>query len=160
MAAGGRTEPLANPTRRASEVPAMQRLTLPVAAAALLLAATASVAIGAKPSNGCPPETSGYFLVDRDRWWDETVAGFEAEGIPVYEADGTTFTAEFNAFAADFGLVDGAGLEAFVRGAQWDAFDHNQNGLTCMKPRHSSPGVGNPAYFFNGVDDQSASHGD
>lgn len=138
----------------------MRRMLLQAAAAALLLTATASVAVAVKPSNGCPPETSGYFLVDRDGWWEVTVAGFEAEGIPVYEADGVTFTAAFNAFAADFGLVDGAGLEAFVRGPQWDAFDHNKNGFTCMKARPTTPGVGNPAYFFNGVDDQSASHRD
>ena len=135
----------------------MRRLVLSAVAAALLIAATATAALAVKPSNGCPSETSGFFLVDRDLWWDVTVAGFEAEDIPVYEADGTTFTAEFNAFAADFGLVDGAGLEAFIRGEQWDAFDHNQNGFTCMKARPTTPGVGNPAYFFNGVDDQSAS---
>lgn len=154
----GRIEPLANPTRR-YEVLAMRRLVVSAVAAALLLSASATAAFGVKPSNGCPSEASGFFLVDRDLWWDVTVEGFEAEGIPVYEADGTTFTAAFNAFAANFGLVDGAGLEAFVRGAQWDAFDHNGNGFTCMKRRPTTPGVGNPAYVFNGVDDQSASHG-
>ena len=138
----------------------MRRLILSAAAAALLLAATASVGLGVKPSNGCPSETSGFFLVDRDGWWEVTVAGFETEGIPVYEPGTATFTAAFNAFAADFGFGDGAGLEAFVRGPQWDAFDHNQNGLTCMKARPTTPGVGNPAYFFNGIDDQSASHRD
>jgi hypothetical protein len=139
----------------------MRRLVPSLLAATILLALSAGVAIGAKPSNGCAATTSGYFLVDRDGWWEETVLGFEAEGIPVYEPGGTTFTEEFDAFAAAFGLVNGAGLEAFVRGAQWDAFDHNQNGFTCMKPRHTSSGVGNPAYFFNGVDDRSASpHGD
>lgn len=138
----------------------MRRLILPAAAAGLLLAATTSVALGVKPSNGCPSETSGFFLVDRDLWWDVTVAGFETEGIHVYEADGMTFTAAFDAFARAFGLDDGAALEAYVRGAQWDAFDHNQNGFTCMKARPTTPGVGNPAYVFNGVDDQSASHRD
>ena len=136
----------------------MRRMLLSVVAATLLLAAITTVALGAKPSNGCPSDASGYFRVDRDGWWNETVAGFELAGIPVYEADGTTFTAEFDAFAAAFGLVDGAGLEAFVRGPQWDTFDKNQNDFTCMKPRPVTPG--NPGYLFNGIDDQSASpHG-
>jgi hypothetical protein len=132
----------------------MRRIALSLLAAATLIVLSAPAVLGAKPANTCAAEASGYFLVDRDLWWDVTVAGFEAEGIPVYEADGTTFTAEFNAFAADFGLIDGAGLEAFVRGPQWDAFDHNANGLTCMKRRPNTPG--NPAYLFNGVDDQAS----
>jgi hypothetical protein len=39
--------------------------------------------------------------------------------------------------------------------AQWQAIDHNGNDLVCMKRRPITPG--NPAYFFNGVDDQSSS---
>ncbi len=135
----------------------MRRLLRSLLAATILLALTATTVIGAKPSTGCASASSGFFLVDRDGWWAETVDGFEAEGIPVYEADGVTFTAEFDAWAAGFGLADGAALEAYVRGPQWDAFDHNQNGFTCMKRRPTTPGVGNPAYIFNGVDDQSAS---
>lgn len=135
----------------------MRRLLLSGLSAGLFLLVTASGALAVKPNGGCPAEPSGYFLVDRDLWWEHTVAGFEAEGIEVYEDDGVTFTAEFDQFAADFGLVDGAGLEDFVRNAQWEAFDHDGDGWTCMKARHPSSGKGNPAYFFNGIDDRSAS---
>jgi hypothetical protein len=86
--------------------------------------------------------------------WDITVAGFEAEGIDVYEADGTTFTAEFDQFAADFGFGDGAGLEEFVRVEQWAGIDHNDNGLVCMKRRPIT--TGNPAFYFTGADDQAS----
>src|SRR5918996_949203 len=72
-----------------------------------------------------------------------------AAGIDVYEADGVTFTAQFNQFAADAGFGDGAGLEEFVRVEQWAGIDHNDNDLVCMKRRPITPG--NPAYFFNGV---------
>jgi hypothetical protein len=153
MAAGGRTEPLAKPARAEREVPLMRRVTVSTLAAALLLALSATVAVAAKPIHTCPAAASGYFLVDADGWWANTVEGFEAAGIPVYEDDGT-FTAEFDAFGAAFGLGDGAGLEAFVRGAQWDAFNKNDTELVCMKRRPVTPG--NPPYLFNGVDDQAA----
>lgn len=122
-------------------------------AAGLLLAVAAPVG-AAKPAEACAAAPSGYFLTDRDEWWDITVDGFEAEGIDVYEADGVTFTAEFDAFAAEVGFGDGAGLEFFVRVTQWAGIDHNENDLVCMKRRPITPG--NPAYFFNGVDDQSS----
>ena len=131
----------------------MRRMAVSTFAAALLLVLSATVAVAAKPSHTCPAAASGYLLVDADGWWENTVEGFEAAGIPVYEDDGT-FTAEFDAFGAAFGLGDGAGLEAFVRGAQWDAFNKNDTELVCMKPRPVTPG--NPPYFFNGVDDQSS----
>lgn len=136
------------------------RRVLPALAAGLTLSLVlGSVALGVKPSTGCAAAPSGYFLVDRDEWWDITVEGFEAEGIVVYEDDGITFTEEFNQFAADVGFGDGAGLEEFVRVEQWAGIDHNENDLVCMKRRPITPG--NPAYFFNGVDDQSASkHGE
>ena len=133
----------------------MRRLLLALAAATLLTASAAPVAFAGKPANTCPAAASGYFVVDRDEWWDITVDGFEAEGITVYEADGVTFTDEFNDFAAAFGLGDGAGLEEFVRFEQWAAIDLNDNDLVCMKRRPITPG--NPAYFFNGVDDQASS---
>ena len=137
----------------------MRRLLLSTLAAMFLLIGTSAIALGVKPTNSCPSSTSGYFLVDVDGWWDVSVAGFEAEGIPVYEADGVTYTDEFNAFAVGFGLADGAELEAFVRGPQWEGIDRNANGLGCMKARPTTPGNGNPAYFFNGTDDASASKG-
>ena len=137
----------------------MQRLLRATLASILLVALAVPVALAGKPSNTCGAEASGYFLVDRDIWWDITVEGFEAEGIDVYEADGETFTAEFDQFAADVGFGDGAGLEEFVRVEQWAGIDHNDNGLVCMKRRPITPG--NPAFFFNGVDDEASSpHGD
>jgi hypothetical protein len=133
----------------------MQRLLRALLATALLIVLAVPVALAGKPSNTCGAEASGYFLVDRDIWWDLTVAGFEAEGIDVYEADGTTFTVEFDQFAADLGFADGAGLEEFVRFDQWAGIDHNANDLVCMKRRPITPG--NPAFFFNGVDDEASS---
>jgi hypothetical protein len=133
----------------------MRRLFPALAAALLLSIGVSATALAVKPSTGCGAAPSGYFLVDRDEWWAITVDGFVAAGIDVYEADGVTFTAEFNQFAADVGFGDGAGLEEFVRVEQWAGIDHNDNDLVCMKRRPITPG--NPAYFFNGVDDQSAS---
>ena len=154
MAAGGRTEPLANPARAEREVPLMRRVTVSIFAAALLLVLSATVAVAAKPTHTCPAAPSGYFLVNSDGWWETTVEGFEVAGIQVYEGDGVTFTAAFNEFSAAFGLVDGAGLEAFVRGPQWDAFNKNETAFVCMKWRPVTPG--NPGYLFNGVDDQAS----
>ena len=133
----------------------MRRVLLVLCAALLLAAAAGPVAAAGKPAQTCPAAQSGYFLVDADEWWDITVAGFVAEGITVYESDGMTFTEEFDEFAAAVGFGDGAGLEAFVRVEQWAGIDHNDNGLVCMKRRPVTPG--NPAYFFNGVDDQASS---
>ena len=135
----------------------MRRLVLSMLAAALLICGSSAAALAAKPLHSCPSAPSGYFLVTIDQWWDETVDGFEAEGIPVYEADGVTYTEEFDEFAVGFGLADGAALEAFVRGPQWEGIDRDGNTLACMKARPTTPGNGNPAYFFNGTDDSSAS---
>ena len=132
----------------------MRRVIVALVIALILIAAVAPVATAAKPSNTCPAESSGWFLVDRDEWWAVTVEGFEAAGIPVYEADGVTFTQAFNDFAVAFGLADGAALEAFVRGEQWDSFDHNQNGLACMKVLPDTRG--HPSWAFGGVDDQAS----
>ena len=132
----------------------MRRISLGLAMALLLATAVGPVAAAGKPAQTCGAAASGYFVVDVDEWWDITVAGFEAEGIPVYES-GTTYTDAFDEFAAAAGFGDGAGLEAFVRVEQWDAIDKNDNGLVCMKRRPITPG--NPAYFFNGVDDQASS---
>lgn len=133
----------------------MRRVTLAFAVAIMLATAVVPVAAAGKPAQTCGAAASGYFIVDRDEWWDITVAGFEGEGIPVYESDGVTYTAAFDEFAAGAGFGDGAGLEQFVRVEQWAEIDHNDNGLACMKSRPHTPG--NPAYFFNGVDDQASS---
>ena len=133
MAAGGRIEPLANPTRQ-YEVPTMpRRLVSTLACRAAARLDQTAVALAAKPHQRVSRRSLGYFLVDVDGWWDITVDGFEIAGIPVYEEDGETFTDEFNDFGAAFGLVDGAGLEAFVRGPQWDAFNKNETPFVCMK---------------------------
>ncbi len=133
----------------------MRRVLLPVLVASLLSVLAASTVTAAKPATTCASAASGYFVADIEEWWSITVDGFEAEGIPVYEADGVTYTAAFDEFAAAAGFGDGAGLEDFVRVAQWDAIDKNGNDLVCMKRRPITPG--NPAFFFNGVDDQSSS---
>lgn len=137
----------------------MRRLIHSTLAATFLIAASSGIALSAKPANSCPSETSGYFLVDVDGWWEVTVEGFETEGIPVYESDGVTYTDDFNEFAVGFGLAGGAELEAFVRGPQWEGIDRNGNGRGCMKARPTTPGNGNPAFLFNGTDDASASKG-
>lgn len=79
-----------------------------------------------KPRMSCPAEPSGWLLVDRDAWWDITVAGFETEGITVYGEFGE-FTLEFDDAAAALGFADGAAPEAFVREDQWELLDRNRN---------------------------------
>ena len=123
-----------------------------IATAVLIVLAVAGPVSAARPDAGCPAEGSGYFIVGQQEWWDVTVAGFEAEGIHVY-VDGDPangFTAEFEAFAAAAGFGDGQGLYDFVWIDQWQAIDKNADLLVCMKRRPVTPG--NPAYFFNGVD--------
>ena len=132
----------------------MRRVVVLFTLATLLALLTPGIAAGAKPSTGCAAEASGFFRTDRDAWWARTVAGFEAEGIEVYEADGVTFTEEFDELAAAFGFGDGAGLEFFVRVTQWAGMDHNDNGFVCMKERPVTPG--NPACFFTGADDPAS----
>lgn len=129
-------------------------LTLLLVVALTLVVLPIGSALADKPSNTCPAEESGYLMVDKDGWWGRTVAGFEIAGIDVYEIDETTFTDEFNDFAADFGFGDGAGLEFFVKYTQWAQIDLNDNGYVCMKDRPHTPG--NPPYFFDGIDDQAS----
>jgi hypothetical protein len=109
-------------------------------------------AVAARPVASCPTAGSGYDLVTQQTWWDRTVAGFEAEGIHVY-VDGDPangFTEEFDDFAAAIGFGDGQGLYDFVWITQWAHIDKNGDLLLCMKSRPHTPG--NPAYFFNGID--------
>ncbi len=128
----------------------MRKLLIPLAVlgALLMLPGTAAAQ---RPSANCPNGASGYSVVNQQQWWDRTVAGFEAEGIHVYEPGSTNFTDEFNDFAAGVGFGDGQGLYDFIWGEQWDGIDKNHNWLVCMKARPHTPG--NPAFFFNGVDD-------
>jgi len=110
------------------------------------------VALAARPVAACPTDSSGYTIVDKQTWWDRTVAGFEAEGIQVY-VDGIPangFTSEFDAFSAGAGFGSGQGLYDFVWFAQWAGIDKNRDLMVCMKDRPHTPG--NPAFFFNGVD--------
>ena len=124
--------------------------------AAILAVLLMPVGVAARQQAGCPNDSSGYQLVDLQTWWDITVEGFEEAGIPVYvggdPANG--FTDEFDAFGAEFGLGDGQGVFDFIWGPQWDKIDKGGDGWACMKPRPVTPG--NPAYFFNGVDNTSA----
>ena len=60
------------------------------------------------------------------------------------------FTAQFDAFAADLGFGSGQELYEFVWWDQWAEMDKNEDLLVCMKDRPVTPG--NPAYYFNGVD--------
>jgi hypothetical protein len=132
----------------------MPRLRYAILAASLASLVVSSVAVAAKPAATCPAAASGYFVVDVDQWWANTVAGFEAEGIDVYEDDGVTFTAAFDEFSTSLGFEGGAGLETFVKIVQWAEIDKNQNAFACMKVRPHTPG--NPAYLFDGVDDQAS----
>ena len=54
-----------------------------------------------------------------------------------------------------YGLPIARGISMEQATKQWAEIDHNVNGLVCMKTRPHTPG--NPAYFFNGVDDQASS---
>ena len=116
----------------------------------LLLMPTGVAATG--PVAACPNDNSGYFLVDQQGWWDRTVAGTEAEGIHVYvggdPANG--FTPEFEDFAVSMGFDGAQALYDYVWVTQWIAIDKNGDLMVCMKDRPHTPG--NPAYFFNGVD--------
>jgi hypothetical protein len=130
----------------------MRRLLTSLAILASLLMVPAG-AMAARPDGHCPNAKSGYFVVNQQTWWNRTVAGFETEGIPVYVGGDPNgdFTAEFDAFSAGAGFGDGQGLYDFIWGPQWVGIDKNDNGLVCMKDRPHTPG--NPAFFFNGVDD-------
>jgi len=122
------------------------------ALAVLLTTGGTRVAEAAPPHTTCPNASSGWMLVDVDQWWDNSVLGFEAEGVSVYEADGVTFTEDFDGFVVEaFGSADGASLEEYIRGPQYDAYDKNQDGLLCMQ---AIPGVGAVSYLFNGSDNR------
>ena len=129
----------------------MRRVATPLLALIGVMLLPGAVA-AVRPVGGCPDAASGFVIVDQQTWWDRTVAGFEAEGIHVYvggvPANG--FTDEFDAFAAAFGLGDGQGLYDFVWGTQWQGIDKNADLLVCMKDRPHTKG--NPAYYFDGVD--------
>ena len=108
--------------------------------------------VGARPIASCPAGGSEHDLVDQQTWWDRTVAGFEAEGIPVYVNGDPTqgFTDAFETFSAEAGFGTAQGLYDFVWVTQWQKIDKNGDLLICMKARPHTPG--NPAYFFNGTD--------
>ena len=92
-------------------------------------------------------------MVDRDSWWDNTVVGFEAEGITVYDPSGN-YTEEFDALAAAFGFSGGAALEDFVRNEQFLQMDRNGDGTLCMKALPEAPEI--PDYFFMGTDNRAS----
>jgi hypothetical protein len=136
----------------------MRRTTVVLGAMLGLLLAP-SAASAKPPIANCPHVDAGYFPgwqpVDKQLWWERTVAGFEAEDIDVYQPGVTGnpdhgFTASFDTFATDAGFDGAYGLWYYVWWTQWEGIDHNGDGIICMKDRPHSPG--NPAYFFNGVD--------
>ena len=111
----------------------------------------AIVALLLTPSGQCCPATGEcaerFIRLHAGRlptWWDITVDGFEAAGIPVYvggdPANG--FTEEFDAFGAAAGLGDGQGVYDFVWGPQWAIIDKGGDGWACMQAAVSiaSPG--------------------
>ena len=120
--------------------------------AASALAAVAAPVSAARPDGSCPAQASGYVLVGQQGWWDRTVAGFVAEGIPVYVNGDPNqgFTTEFDDFATAVGFDGGQGLYDFVWVEQWLMIDKNDDLLVCMKDRPVTPG--NPAFYINGVD--------
>lgn len=145
----------------------MRRIAALLVVLALSLLAPAG-ALAARPSANCPnPDPTyrpGWWLVGKQVWWERTVQGFEAglpsEYLPVYDSGPVfpphdqlptgTFSANFDNFADEIGFGSGDGLLYFVWFTQWDGIDKNGDGKVCMKDRPHTPG--NPAYFFNGVD--------
>jgi hypothetical protein len=128
----------------------MKRLAI-AATAVLVLAGLAAAPVAARPDFACPADASGKLRVDADEWWDRSVVGWAEAGIPVY--DGADYSAAFDAWAQDFGFADGAAIEAFVRGEQWERIDKNGNGYVCMRDQPNTPGI--PGYIFNGTDDNA-----
>jgi hypothetical protein len=131
----------------------MRRFVTGIALACLLAGTFSSTALAAKSDTFmCPSSNSDWLRVDRDNWWARTVAGFGVAGITVYESDGQTFTAAFNAFAVSNGYADGQAVKDFVFGDQWDGYDLNANGFVCMKDYPINRA--NPGYLFGGKDDK------
>jgi hypothetical protein len=120
----------------------------------LVAALTAAPAAAAKPSYTCPAAASGFERLDADGWWDSTVELFVENGIEVYEADGVTFTAEFEAWVQAAGFASAAELEFFVTVIQWAGLDANGNGYACMQPLPTTPGL--PFFIVNGLDDAAS----
>ena len=112
-------------------------------------------ALGAKPAGSCPAAASGFVQVDSAGWWERSVAGFAAAGIPVYDQHGN-YTAAFEAFARSVGFDDAAAFERFIRGEQFAGMDRNADGYVCMKagPHTAPPGFA--AYLFTGIDNNAA----
>lgn len=121
----------------------------------VLLLGSAVPAIAASPNDSCPPPQAGFELVNLQAWWDNTVDGFETEGIQVYVGGdpGNGFTEEFDQFAMAAGFADGQALYDLIWGAQWTAINKNGDSYVCMKPYPRTPG--NPAYMFTGVDNSA-----
>lgn len=132
----------------------MNRL-VALALGAILLLGTAVPALAGSPNDSCPAAQAGFELVDLQGWWDNTVDGFETEGIQVY-VDGDPlngFTEEFDDFAISAGFADGQALYDLIWGAQWDTINKNGDSYVCMKAYPRTPG--NPAYLFAGVDNSA-----
>ena len=131
MAAGGRTEPLANPTRARFEVPLMRRIGFALLLGALA-ALAATPALAAKPDAFCGNAASGWHTVTLAEWLDAT----EDAGLDIPEADEQAF-------------MDGLA-------AAWDG---NSDGLVCMKPFQPTLTPAFDPWFFNAKDNTAAAGG-
>jgi hypothetical protein len=135
----------------------MRRLFVVTVLTAALTAASVATAFAKPPTDAaCPTAASGFERVDRAGWWANIVDGFATAGIAVYEGDGSTYTPEFEAFALAFGgFESGQAFVDWILGPMWAGLDLNDNGFLCMKPMPvTTPGLGNPGYYFNGIDDR------
>ena len=93
MAAGGRTEPLANPTRSEFEVPSpMRSLSSSFVLVGVLTLGTATAALAAPPHSGCPTGPSGVGGSTIGAWQPMTLAelrlAIAATGGDPAQADG------------------------------------------------------------------------
>ena len=143
MAAGGRTEPLANPNRARYEVPAMpRRFLVSTLAAALLLVSSAHGRAGGKAeswvSRRSPPDTFS---------WTSMGGGttpFSGSGrSPAFPSTKTTAShsrPHSTSSAPRSGSSTAPGWKPIVRGTQWDAFNKNETEFVCMKSRPVTPG--------------------
>ena len=134
----------------------MRRRSMAICLLVILLVGAAAPVLAAKPDRGCPGGQSDFvaYPVNRDwqlgdplpqpgedPWWDQTLAGFAAEGYsPQAAAEllGVATVAEL------YGLIVG-GLTGL---------DRNGDGWICGKPfpEHQQ---GMEAYFYNAIDNNA-----
>jgi hypothetical protein len=123
--------------------------------AVLVLLAAATPVFAGVPARNCPTERSGWFKVDAQGWWDETVDGMAIAGIDVYVAGDPAkgYTSAFEQFAIDQGFVDAQALYEWAVGEQWLILDRNGDGYVCMRTLPINPA--NPGFFFGSIDNSA-----